>query len=180
MIPSVDTETLRCMRRLNEVNRWAVIPTLRDQSVAEHSLNVLYIFLWLCDKFKHHIDMCDMRTVLEHDADEAINGDMPSTSKKRKCAADEPNMDRVLLKCADYLDSVLFMLEEESMGNKRAIPVLNDALGRAKEWVAQACVLQSERPHAESVSALFLMHEFYTVFDVMHHPSLDKANAENS
>lgn len=134
------------LRRLAEVPRWTVIPVLRRQSVAEHSFHVATVALWLAGRssavVRGEVDRSDLLTAaLTHDSSEAVCGDLPTPSKRHL----EPNLTnleetlgvkkwpenvRNIVKCADMLEAIMFLREEELMGNKRIDAVLAQILDR--------------------------------------------------
>lgn len=124
---------LRWSRRLSFVPRWSVVPTIRQQSVAEHSFHVAQAVLWLLPQHAvwhtgNHMD----RTVFEsealkeallHDLDEAAKGDAPSPSKKPKDAEGMTQV-QILVKVADVLEAIGFIHEEKALGNNHGMEVL--------------------------------------------------------
>jgi len=124
----------RRLRRLSFVPRWTVIPTIRKQSVAEHSYHVAHIALWVSRMHKTLAsgdrDFEILFFAIIHDETEALTGDIPSPSahthmpnKKQfdvehalgaSTASDEVEQ---VLKVADVLEALLFLWEEKKMGN---------------------------------------------------------------
>lgn len=67
---------------LSYVPRWAVVRTLRQQTVADHSFRVAIIAMELVQQF--HIDWRPDIVIwhaLTHDADESVTGDIPAVAK---------------------------------------------------------------------------------------------------
>lgn len=112
---------LRWSRRLSYVPRWGVCPTIRQQSVAEHSFHMTQICLWLAYRNEEiAMDVSKMLNLivqaLGHDNDEAVTGDLPSTTK---VPVVPDGQEKVILKCADHLEAIAFIAEEKALGNTR-------------------------------------------------------------
>jgi hypothetical protein len=83
------TRNVQMLLHLNHIKRWAIVPTIKEQSVAEHCFNVAILSLgWLvkCPKAgKIFVDpACRSRILyhcLTHDKDEAFTGDIPTPAK---------------------------------------------------------------------------------------------------
>ncbi len=79
--------TLREMLNLSYVPRWAVVPMLRPQSVADHSWRVAVIANELAFRMRGSSDYGSLpgtsviRRAIFHDIDEAETGDIPATVK---------------------------------------------------------------------------------------------------
>jgi 5'-deoxynucleotidase YfbR-like HD superfamily hydrolase len=118
------SQLMRRLRRLAFVPRWNVTPMIRRQNVAEHSHMVAVIARWLLDK--HHalgrdqgIRISVLEYALDHDQREAVTGDVPSPTKR------DPNLNwatvnpvQIIVKVADLLEMMLFIQEEQLMGNR--------------------------------------------------------------
>lgn len=138
-------------RRLAVVPRWAVIPTIRQQSVAEHCYYVTLYTDKICLMLgaDEHFRAQAMAYALRHDYEEAFTGDIPSPANKHMDAKgymeslDPPpteddyasvqpgNLEQVkaVVKLADIFDAYMFLRDEFQMGNKR-IERLERAMGR--------------------------------------------------
>lgn len=75
---------LQDLLALAHVSRWGIVPTLRPQSVAEHSFNVAAIALEIADRL--HLAINSRLVIIYHafihDAPEADTGDLASTLKQ--------------------------------------------------------------------------------------------------
>jgi 5'-deoxynucleotidase YfbR-like HD superfamily hydrolase len=75
----------RELRDLAHVKRWAIVRTLRDQSVAEHSY---YVTMYANDIASHlgldeSVQLTILKRALWHDVDEILTGDIPGPHKKK-------------------------------------------------------------------------------------------------
>lgn len=129
--------TLLDKLRLTQIKRYAICHTNRDQSVAEHSFNVLLIALELA---KHGNVLCDPFEVasyaIDHDMEEVYTGDIPSSFKKMllkhapqaKPLVQSPyEVDpavKGVVKLADYLEAIYYV--REFGGSRLASGILND------------------------------------------------------
>ncbi len=117
---------LRQSRRLRYVDRWAVIPTVKKQNVAEHSFHVIAIARWLtryhAQQFESSFVLGVMYEALVHDEEESITGDMPTTSKPRKDYSTW-SQEKIVVKVADIIEQLAYIRDEEAMGNKTLIEV---------------------------------------------------------
>jgi HD superfamily phosphodiesterase len=68
--------------RAQEVHRWNIVATIRNQSLAEHTFNVVFIARAIC-KEAGLSDSDVIKCALEHDLDEIITGDIPTPTKER-------------------------------------------------------------------------------------------------
>ena len=127
----IDVRYLRWLRRLSVVPRWSVVPVLRRQSVAEHSFHVTALALWLVSlhtrrgdgKFELEV----LRYALTHDIREAGEGDAPSPSKPKAEASGDDQV-KVVVKCADILEAIMFTHEESMLGNRMGVEQIIDHL----------------------------------------------------
>lgn len=184
-----DPIRLRRLRRLVHVPRWTTIPTIRKQSVGEHSFQVAVIAVWLLEAM-HGIELESseeasgiVAAAVFHDEAEAVTGDLPSPLKRAlrgsietfeaQIGADLRLPDRVaaLLKLADLLEALLFIREEQSMGNGMLTAVYKDVydnLHRAfDDYVATA---DTEPRHR--VFSTFVQN-FFTTFHQSSHPVME-------
>lgn len=140
------SKRVRWSRRLDYVPRWSVVPTVNKQVVSAHSFQVAQITRWL---LQYHVNgscpdfyMQSVCYALDHDVDEAANGDAPTPSKLTSFP-DKADQVRVLVKVADILEAMVFLQEEMLMGNEKRIRPIYEELGtrlhlwfHAFEWDA--------------------------------------------
>lgn len=128
-------------RNGHHIKRFHTLPTIGQQSVAEHSFGVAMLVLWLTeDRASGNL----LRAALYHDLAEQATGDMPATSKwdnpELKWALDRAedifNEEHVLsvqitqaeslcLKWADGLELMCYCLEQRKLGNRFAMSPFN-------------------------------------------------------
>ena len=114
--PGAIAEYARDLWHLRYVPRWSIVPHTFKQNVAEHSFGVLWIWLWLVQRYPRDITVEDVIRVIVHDSDEAKTGDMPSSAKAH-VAPEAMSMHELWLKLADLLEARLFLLSEIRVGN---------------------------------------------------------------
>lgn len=117
-------------QRLSVVSRWAVVNTIKRQSVAEHCFNVERIARriatqWISVEFK----MLDVisQIALHHDDDEAVIGDLPSPAKSvlseeyldkhRHLWYNQESQAHDIVKLADKMEAFWFLTMEAKLGN---------------------------------------------------------------
>lgn len=123
------------LRRLSFVPRWTIVPTVYKQNVAEHTFHVLWIYLWLHNRFAvSKNDFYALCRIIEHDADEAMTGDGPSPSKPFPDASDA-DAERCWIKIADYLEAYLFIREDAALGNSTMNAICIDVCNRGQVFV---------------------------------------------
>lgn len=140
--------------RLSVVKRWTVISTLRKQSLAEHTLNVIILAERIARQWFGITDEAKLyqivRRALYHDYFETISGDYPSYMKRfvMETGAEAEFADllegvdvhekdelvHVIIKIADYTDACIFLRMEISHGNVSVTSVLHDLERRFNEW----------------------------------------------
>jgi len=128
---------LRDKLRLQEVKRFPICHTNREQSVAEHSFNVTMIALTLVeDENDHDLKLEVLLYSLLHDMDEVYTGDIPS-SFKRRLRAECPSVIKLLdgdkfvppevksiVKLADCLEAIYFL--RQFGGSRTTDGILDD------------------------------------------------------
>lgn len=118
---------LKDILRAQNVKRWVIVNTSRNQSLADHTFNVIAITRELCKK----LDMDDsnsMKYAFDHDLDEVLTGDIPTPAKKRLGINSDDNysgksmtecsyLEISIVKVADVLEAILF-IEENGVGQQ--------------------------------------------------------------
>ena len=119
--------------RAGTIQRWHIVNTARQQTLAEHQFNTAILTQAICTRMGVAQDVTMRCTLLAlvHDAGECKTGDIPTPAKKLLRKELGPKLDKVLgqfdveqtdelprtlkhvLKCADYLDSMLFLQENK-------------------------------------------------------------------
>jgi len=140
---------LQDILRAGTIKRWHIVNTARQQTNAEHQYNVAILTQELCRRLGYapSVGLQLLALALVHDAGECKTGDIPTPAKKLMRAACGPALDECLnqfdveqmsplpvpykqvLKCADYLDSMLF-LRENKVG-RHADAVMSDIVKSA-------------------------------------------------
>ncbi len=151
-------EVMMSRRHAGGVKRYHTWPTLRTQTVADHSWHVMRIFLEL---FPDAVTMEVLTWILWHDVAEVGTGDIPFPLKSRypelKSIMDDigtevtDNMgivwpeltdrQRALIKICDLLEMYQWGIDEVMMGNQYARPIVEDTLAAAQTLAATEEVL---------------------------------------
>lgn len=66
--------------RAEDIKRWTIICTTKQQSLAEHTFNVIAISRAICKKLGV-TDILVMKYAFDHDLDEILTGDIPTPAK---------------------------------------------------------------------------------------------------
>lgn len=126
--------------RLSVVKRWSVLQTIRTQSVAEHSFNVALIALRIAEQWyalsSDKLIAAILKRALFHDWWESVTGDPPTymkpfidegravdqfiahgLSEGTDLGDTEREAVRIIVKMADYIDALIFLRMEVSLGN---------------------------------------------------------------
>ena len=159
------TNLPRLINRLSTVPGWAVIPTIQKQSVAEHTLNVIAIVDELTKNWTYASRMRALEWALRHDADEAIHGDFPTTSKNKETVVP---VDAVMavVKLADLAERVSFLLNEMAMGNQSVLAVRRKSEHKLREYVR----LCEKKDWYKTIPNVY---HIITSMDVAIHPSME-------
>jgi len=129
-----DDVEIRQIRRLKYVDRWSVIPTIRRQSVADHSFHVIWIATWLAQKTNQYDNSLASEILLHgitHDKSESYTGDIPSPAKRSGRVTEVLPFPLHLISelaeevcgVADIVEAVISCNEEIGMGNAAMAPV---------------------------------------------------------
>lgn len=171
--PQDTVALVRCMLRLPDVPRWVVIPTIRKQSVAEHTLNAMALAMWLGARLGYHraFTASVMTTLFQHDAYEAVTGDQPSPVKEKSGAHEPADATCLFAHAVDSLEAALFLRHEMELGNDAAMPVLEYVRARWHERFLK--FLRAFSPSSDE-QALLLVDEVYdeamAQFALRRHP----------
>ncbi len=122
---TLSTEMCRKLRMLHHIPRWTTVMMHRNQSVAEHCFHAAWIVMWLNGWFKEHASVLSVdddmlgfivMSVLLHDSDEALKGDLPSDFNWRVMYIfDDPV--HAFTKMADILERYITFDDEIASGN---------------------------------------------------------------
>lgn len=114
---------LRDILRAQNVKRWIIVNTSRNQSLADHTFNVIAITRELCRKLGVEDANC-IKYAFDHDLDEILTGDIPTPAKKRlgidsgysgKSKNECSDFEVAIVKMADVIEAILFV-EENGVG----------------------------------------------------------------
>jgi len=128
-------KSLRWSRRLSVVPRWVIVPTIQRQNVAEHSYHVAQTARWLLGfhatlqgggEEAAALHMRVLEYAMDHDIEEAATGDRPSSSKQGKTYHASMPQYAIIVKVADILEALAFLLEERTMGNIRLTDIFEE------------------------------------------------------
>lgn len=150
------------LRMLAHVPRWSIVPTIRQQSVAEHSFFVsLYVAELMhehCSSWSDTKKLDVLRMALMHDTAEARMSDIPGPVKRaiRDEAAykafetsvmvelgthfpeDHREDGALLIKAADLIDEYMFISAERAMGNAAVGRLCNQVYSRMEAALRNA------------------------------------------
>jgi len=124
-----DEKQMRKLMRLDAVPRWVVVRTNQQQNVATHSFKVSVIARYILRFHTQGTDLGFKLSVIEgaldHDVDEAITGDPPSTTKGVKDYSGW-RQSNLLVKMADLMEASVFCMDEELLGNALVSDIKKD------------------------------------------------------
>lgn len=143
---------LKLMRSAARVARTHTVPSLRQQSVGEHTFGVLAILFEIAQRDKE-FDVDLILKTLRHDVPETITGDVPAPAKwlypeleigLRIAETDIGNSFQLhtraltprqvqMIKFSDLLDLVIYSIEEFDMGNRHMAVMAFNALNAIRE-----------------------------------------------
>lgn len=150
------------LRTAAVVKRWSIVRTLADDLVSSHSYFVTFYALQIARLIDWVGPYADLTfTALMHDAEEFITGDLVSpvkreiidegkyanyvsTQMKQRLPLVEAQLEAIMdsgwassidriIKVADKVDAVIFLITEQRMGNTVLEPLYNDALKNLTE-----------------------------------------------
>lgn len=161
---------VRLYRDAGEVKRYHTQRTHRTQSLAEHTFNMLMLVKQVQQSRPGHVFRAQRvyEAIMHHDLPELYTGDVPATVKRAspglKALLDKAEeqfvplyqdfqlspCEEVLIKWADRIESVLWCMEEISMGNKAMAQLVRRLLG----WLLLAPI----PPGAEDITTEVVSH----------------------
>jgi HD superfamily phosphodiesterase len=104
-----------------DVKRWTIVRTIRDQSLAEHTFNVTMIARAIARKL--NIDDCRIiKYALDHDLDEILTGDIPTPAKARlkistsydgKSFKECDSRESSIVAMADIIEAIAFITDNQ-------------------------------------------------------------------
>lgn len=165
----IDTFLLgRFDRNLADIRRWAIVRTIRTQSVAEHSFFVALMMKPLLEHYGYDdpaLVRDAMYYALIHDRDEVLSGDIATPAKRRmtpgafdelnkEFGLDIPEPDPVVKRAAKVLDlteAAQFLAEEMGLGNHR----VTDVLLVIRRKLAKACKEFEDHAPKKHVGGLY-------------------------
>lgn len=183
----MNNDRLLRLRRLSNVPRWVVIPTIRDQNVAEHSFHVCSLALWLADRSAPVARGSTSReqimyASLFHDESESMTGDIAAPAKKWMDKQQFVNLSKRLgtqeyedydikriIKMADLLEAYLFLHEEIAMGNNAVWSIMNDVSDNLVAAWDEFEYEGKEKPHA-----IELIQELLICLNASKHPCVEQ------
>lgn len=105
--------------RAQSIKRWTIVNTAKQQSLAEHTFNVMAIARRICTALNID-DRNVMKYAFDHDLDEVLTGDIPTPAKKR-LEIDLPyngngkelcsELELAVVKTADVMEALIFIRE---------------------------------------------------------------------
>ena len=180
-------KALRRALTLSVVPRWSIVNTIKPQSVAEHTFNVVSIVRWLLTHYPSPgVELAELLVyALDHDALESVTGDVPATAKRagyvtenvQKRDTETPDRVKELVKLADILEAKWFIRREMALGNTTLDALEHDIdqgiLNAFTDfpWLAVAFSGKGMPP----VTALY--SEFFRTVNFQIHPGLEAMHA---
>lgn len=161
-------DIMRQLRRLRFVKRWIVIPTNHEQSVAEHTFSVLWIYRELAKTYDLPWNAEVVDLIIDHDRDESITGDVPGPSKKRSGPSKYKEEWQIWVKVADMIEAGLHAREEINLGNNTFRIILKDVYNVGQPWFDK--LANKPEGHADFRS---LCMQFEREIDPCRHPLLE-------
>ena len=133
---------IRDVLRAQDVNRWTIVRTSKQQSLAEHTFNVVMIARSIATQMGlPNREVTDVvYCALAHDLDEILDGDIPSPVKEKnpslfpRKTGDWPDQTYQIMKAADLLEAHWFI--SDAGQGRHADQVVGDALARLKSFLA--------------------------------------------
>lgn len=183
MNKDLNEQRMRRLRRLATVPRWTVVPTIKAQSVAEHSFQVAVIALWVAryhnTLYNGSADEQIMYYALIHEELESWYSDLPSPARAQhmpnKHSFEEKggfgqtpanNDVKIVLKVADMLEAYLFAKEECDFGSKYMEAIIEDIHQKLLTTL-------KEFPFCDTEDKFSFITQFMQCFDISIHPVME-------
>lgn len=181
----------RDLRNMATVKRWGIVPTIKDQSNAEHTFFVICYVNDICTYLEvtDDVRLAALKYAIWHDMDEILTGDAPGPHKRHFMiknsnwvfksmekifnrrtdrmygtmlrepgAAGKNEAMHTIVKAADLIESVLFLVEETRLGNSNVhehIAQLSDqafkAIAKLSQWFSETLVINLSRDVAKAI-----------------------------
>lgn len=163
---------LKSLRYAGAVERYHTYPTLRKQTIADHTWNVLRIYTHVFEPPQVPVFM----HIMYHDCGELVTGDVPFPFKRRNPNIGEQmtkaedmalramgislpplsTMEKVRIKLCDLAEMHEFGLIEMALGNKLAQPIVDDTLRAINAMLAGSTEYLDVVDAREKLTDLFL------------------------
>jgi 5'-deoxynucleotidase YfbR-like HD superfamily hydrolase len=135
-------------RDMMDVKRWAIVPTLRKQSIAEHQYLVMLYVMDICKITNTALSVPLLIYAALHDADELHSGDIPTPYKDPGTIYDRKGYakrykDKLtikeldIVKLADMIEAVMFLIDELKSGNKKVLSILRKSSKEAIDFAGK-------------------------------------------
>lgn len=104
-----------------DVKRWTIVRTIRDQSLAEHTFNVTMIARAIASNLGID-DTKIIKYALDHDLDEILTGDIPTPAKERlkistsydgKSFKECNSREASIVAMADIIEAIAFITDNQ-------------------------------------------------------------------
>lgn len=104
-----------------DVKRWTIVRTIRDQSLAEHTFNVVMIARAIAKELGVD-DTKIIKYALDHDLDEILTGDIPTPAKDRlkistsydgKSFSECDSQEASIVAMADIIEAIAFITDNQ-------------------------------------------------------------------
>lgn len=179
----------RDLRAMAVVKRWGIVPTIKDQSDAEHTFFVICYVNDICTYLEvtDDVRLAALKYAIWHDMDEILTGDAPGPHKKHFMIKNSnwvfKSMEKIfrrrtdrmygkftgqsegkneamhaIVKAADLIESVLFLVEELRLGNTNVhehIAQLSDqafaAIDKLNRWYSELLVINLRHDVAKAI-----------------------------
>ena len=149
-----DVYKLFAAREAGQVKRFHTFPTITQQTVGEHTFNMLCMLFQFCVEVRRQVPSTNLiQAVMYHDIGERWVGDVPATARwhneefksvvdnyeeklrnKMGFSVQLTDEETRILKFLDSLDCLLWAVHEENLGNKYASEIQKRCLGALDQY----------------------------------------------